>query len=237
MQIMENDTHVMPRIGDDAPVFKAMTTRGEINFPDDYQGKWIILFSHPGYFTPVCTTEFITFGSMAEEFEKLNCQLVGLSIGGLYSHIAWLRTIQEKIDYKGMKNITICFPLIDDIGMNVAKAYGMLQPGESRTQAVRAVFFIDPEGTIRTILYYPMTLGRNFEEMKRILIGLQTIDHFGVALPADWQPGDEVIAPIPASMEKAEERVNDESEGIKCYEWFLCTKPLPLEKINKALRK
>lgn len=234
---MENDTHVMPRIGDDAPVFKAMTTRGEINFPDDYQGKWIILFSHPGDFTPVCTTEFITFGSMAEEFEKLNCQLVGLSIGGLYSHIAWLRTIQEKIDYKGMKNITICFPLIDDIGMNVAKAYGMLQPGESKTQAVRAVFFIDPEGTIRTILYYPMTLGRNFEEMKRILIGLQTIDHFGVALPADWQLGDEVIAPIPASMEKAEERVNDESEGIKCYEWFLCTKPLPLEKINKALRK
>ena len=136
-----------------------------------------------------------------------------------------------------MKNITICFPLIDDIGMNVAKAYGMLQPGERRTQAVRAVFFIDPEGTIRTILYYPMTLGRNFEEMKRILIGLQTIDHFGVALPADWKPGDEVIAPIPASMEKAEERVNDESEGIKCYEWFLCTKPLPLEKINKALRK
>ena len=117
---MENDTHVMPRIGDDAPVFKAMTTRGEINFPDDYQGKWIILFSHPGDFTPVCTTEFITFGSMAEEFEKLNCQLVGLSIGGLYSHIAWLRTIQEKIDYKGMKNITICFPLIDDVGMNVA---------------------------------------------------------------------------------------------------------------------
>ena len=187
---MENEvTYTMPRIGDKAPSFKAKTTQGDINFPEDFKGKWIILFSHPADFTPVCTSEFMTFGSMAADFEALNCQLVGLSIDGLYSHIAWLRTIQEKIEYKGMKNIEVKFPLIEDITMNVAKTYGMVQPGESSTQAVRAVFFIDPKGVVRTILYYPLSLGRNFDEIKRILIGLQTADNFNVALPADWRPG------------------------------------------------
>lgn len=235
---MENTTtHTMPRIGDDAPAFKAMTTQGEINFPDDYQGKWIILFSHPGDFTPVCTTEVLTFGYMTEEFERLNCQLVGLSIDGVSSHVAWLRTMSEKIDYKGMQHVEFCFPLIDDVGMHVAQAYGMVQPGESKTQAVRAVFFIDPEGTIRTILYYPMALGRNFNEIKRILIGLQTIDHFKVALPADWQPGDDVIMPVPVSIQKADACMEEKEEGTRCYDWFLCTKPLPIEKIEKMLRK
>ena len=142
----------MPRIGDKAPSFEAVTTQGNIRFPEDYKGKWSILFSHPADFTPVCTSEFMTFGAMAQEFEDLNCQLVGLSIDGLYSHIAWLRTIKEKIEYKGMKDIEIKFPLIEDISMNVAKAYGMVQPGESKTQAVRAVFFIDPKGIIRAII-------------------------------------------------------------------------------------
>ena len=141
---MENDITAIPRIGDDAPAFKAITTEGEINFPDDFQGRWIILFSHPADFTPVCTTEFITFGNRTAEFEKMNCQLVGLSIDGVASHIAWLRTIQEKIDYKGMKNVKIHFPVIDDVGMKVAIAYGMLHPGESNTKSERADFFIDP---------------------------------------------------------------------------------------------
>ena len=171
---MENQVNVMPRIGEKAPSFEAVTTQGKINFPSDYAGKWIILFSHPADFTPVCTSEFMTFGKMSKEFEDLNCQLVGLSVDGLYSHIAWLRTIKDKIDYKGMKNIEIKFPLIEDITMNVAKLYGMIQPGESSTSAVRAVFFIDPQGTIRTIMYYPLSLGRNFDEIKRVLVGLQT---------------------------------------------------------------
>src|SRR5574344_279065 len=150
---MEANTssHVMPRIGEAAPEFKAVTTQGPINFPSDYTGKWKILFSHPADFTPVCTSEFMTFGQMAQEFEALNCQLVGLSVDGLHSHIAWLRTIKEKIDWKGKKNIEIKCPLVVDITMNVANKYGMIQPGESSTSAVRAVFFVDPEDKIRTI--------------------------------------------------------------------------------------
>lgn len=143
----------MPRIGEKAPEFKAITTQGEINFSADYKDKWIILFSHPADFTPVCTSEFMTFAKMEPEFKALNCQLVGLSIDGLYSHIAWLRTIKEKIEFKGMKNMEITFPLIEDITMEVAKKYGMIQPGESSTKAVRAVFFIDPKAMIRAIIY------------------------------------------------------------------------------------
>lgn len=235
---MENETmNMMPRIGDVAPSFEAMTTQGKIHFPGDFQGKWIILFSHPADFTPVCTSEFMTFGSMADEFEALNCQLVGLSIDGLYSHIAWLRTIREKIEYKGMKNIEVRFPLIDDVTMHVAKMYGMLQPGESMTQAVRAVFFIDPKGIIRAVIYYPLALGRNFDEIKRVLIGLQTVDKFGVALPADWRPGDDVIVPTAGSCGAAKERMEDRSGELTCYDWFFCTKKLPKEEVEKSLGK
>lgn len=238
--IMEHEIHPMPRIGDTAPSFRASTTQGTINFPIDYSGKWIILFSHPADFTPVCTSEFMTFGKMAQEFEDLNCQLVGLSIDGLSSHIAWLRTIKEKIDWKGMANIDIKFPLIDDISMNVANLYGMVQPGESETKAVRAVFFIDPKGTIRTIIYYPLALGRNFDEIKRVLMGLQTADAFGVALPADWRPGDEVIDPNPGTMEKVAERFDKAQAAgsdIKCYDWFFCTKKISKEEVEKHLGK
>ena len=232
---MEEQTYVMPRIGEPAPEFTASTTQGKINFPEDYKGKWIILFSHPADFTPVCTSEFITFGSMQGEFDQLNCQLVGLSIDGLASHIAWLHTIKEKIDWKGHKNIDIKFPLIDDITMNVAKKYGMIQPGESETKAVRAVFFIDTKGIIRTIIYYPLSLGRNFDELKRVLIGLQTSDNFGVSLPADWRPGDEVIVPAPSTMKALEERIADKS--MHCYDWFFCTKDIPKEEVEKKLGK
>ncbi len=233
---MENENIIsMPRIGDQAPSFEAVTTQGKISFPNDFKGKWVILFSHPADFTPVCTSEFMTFGRMAKEFEALNCQLIGLSIDGLYSHIAWLRTIQEKIEYRGMKNIEVKFPLIEDVSMNVASKYGMIQPGESKTQAVRAVFFIDPKGIIRAIIYYPLALGRNFDEIKRALIGLQTVDAFSVALPADWRPGDEVIVPTAGSCGVAKERMNDHSGAITCHDWFFCTKPLPKEEVEAKL--
>ena len=232
-----NTVNVMPRIGDKAPSFTAKTTQGEINFPSDYKGMWKILFSHPADFTPVCTSEFMTFGSMAEEFEKLNTQLVGLSVDGLYSHIAWLRTIKEKIDWKGMKDMEIKFPLIEDITMNVAKLYGMIQPGESTTSAVRAVFFIDPFDKIRTIMYYPLALGRNFDEIKRVLIALQAADHFGVAMPADWRPGDEVIVPTAGSCGVAKERMQSSEDEMHCYDWFFCTKKLSKEEVEKKLGK
>mgnify|MGYP005834600059 CR=1 FL=1 len=238
---MENteirDFTPMPRIGDPTPEFKAITTQGEIHFPQDYKGKWVILFSHPADFTPVCTSEFITFASMEDEFKKLNCSLVGLSVDGLYSHIAWLRTIKEKIEYKGMKNVEVNFPLIEDITMEVAKKYGMIQPGESSTKAVRAVFFIDPKGVIRTIIYYPLSLGRNFDELKRVLIALQTADNFGVAMPADWRPGDDVIVPPAGSCGTAKERMEAKSDDMKCYDWFFCTKKLPKEKVVESLGK
>lgn len=221
----------MPRIGDKAPEFKAITTQGDINFPKDYEGKWIILFSHPADFTPVCTSEFMTFAKMEPEFTTLNCQLVGLSIDGLYSHIAWLRTIKEKIEFKGMKNIEVNFPLIEDITMMVAKKYGMIQPGESSTKAVRAVFFIDPKGVIRAIIYYPLSLGRNFDELKRALIAMQTADTYSIATPANWQPGDDVIVPTAGSCGVAKERMDSNNE-MTCYDWFFCTKPLPIKKIS-----
>lgn len=231
--------NIMPRIGEPAPAFTAHTTQGTINFPVDYSGKWVILFSHPADFTPVCTSEFMTFGKMQKEFEELNTVLVGLSVDGLSSHIAWLRTIKEKIGFRDMKNIDIQFPLIDDVSMNVSKKYGMIQPGESDTKAVRAVFFIDPKGMIRTILYYPLSLGRNFDEIKRILTGLQTVDAFGVALPADWRPGEEVIVPNPGNMKDVEKRWADSKKGngMKCYDWFFCTKPISREEIDKKLKK
>ena len=226
----------MPRIGDKAPTFKAVTTQGETSFPGDYAGEWVILFSHPADFTPVCTSEFMTFATMAEQFAKANCKLVGLSVDGLYSHIAWLRTIKEKIEYKGMKNVEVNFPLIEDITMEVANKYGMIQPGEATTKAVRAVFYIDPKGIVRTILYYPLSLGRNFDELYRVLIGLQTADKFGVALPADWRPGDDVIVPTAGSCGVAKERMESQAE-MHCYDWFFCTKKLAKDEVLNAILK
>lgn len=231
----ENQQPAMPRIGDKAPSFTAKTTQGDINYPDDYLGKWSILFSHPADFTPVCTSEFMTFASMQDDFDALNCQLVGLSVDGLFSHIAWLRTIKEKIEYKGMKNVEVTFPLIEDISMNVASKYGMISPNESATQAVRAVFFVDPKGIIRTIVYYPLSLGRNFDELKRILIGLQTADEFNVALPADWRPGDDVIVPTAGSCGVAQERMDSKDKDVHCYDWFFCTKKLSKEAVENSL--
>jgi peroxiredoxin (alkyl hydroperoxide reductase subunit C) len=220
----EIHTNAMPLIGDSAPAFKAKTTMGDINFPDDYKGKWVILFSHPADFTPVCTTEFMTFATMHEDIKKLNCELIGLSIDSIYAHIAWLRTIKEKIDYKGMKNVEVKFPLIEDIKMDVAKKYGMLQPNASTTQAVRAVFLIDPTAKIRAMMYYPSSNGRNMEEIKRLLLALQKSDKEGIATAANWQPGDDVIIPPPGSCGTAKERVEKKEEGKYCLDWFMCLK-------------
>jgi peroxiredoxin 2/4 len=227
----ENQMITLPRIGEAAPAFTAVTTQGNITFPADYQGKWVILFSHPADFTPVCTSEFMTFAHMQDEFKALNCDLVGLSVDGLYSHIAWLRTIKEKIEYKGMKNVEVTFPLIEDITMEVAKKYGMIQPGESNTKAVRAVFFIDPKGIIRAMIYYPLSLGRNFDELKRVVIALQTADKFQVAMPADWRPGDDVIVPPAGSCGVAKDRMEMKDPDVTCYDWFFCTKKLSKEKV------
>ena len=223
---MENNNTCwsMPRIGDQAPSFRAMTTHGKLNFPEDYSGKWKILFSHPADFTPVCTTEFISFAKMQAEFEALNTQLVGLSVDSLSSHIAWVRNIEEKIEWDGNKNVKIGFPIIVDLSKTVSKLYGMIMPGEANNACVRAVFFIDPSDKIRAIIYYPLVLGRNFEEIKRVIVGLQTADAHDVALPANWEPGKEVVLHYPTTTAEVEQRCAQ--EGITCSDWYLCTKKL-----------
>jgi len=206
----------LPLIGEKAPSFKAESTQGPVNFPEDFKGKWVVFFSHPADFTPVCTTEFMTFATMQPELEKLNCRLLGLSIDSTYSHIAWLRTIREKIEYKGMKNVEVTFPVISDLTMDVARAFGMLQPQASTTQAVRAVFIIDPKAVVRAILYYPLGNGRNMEEIKRLLTALQYADEYQIATPANWQPGDDVIVPPPGSCGSAKTRAGADSSMACC---------------------
>jgi peroxiredoxin (alkyl hydroperoxide reductase subunit C) len=216
----KQETFFMPVIGSKAPEFKAVTTQGEMNFPKDYEGKWVILFSHPADFTPVCTTEFMTFASMQEEFRELNTELIGLSIDSIHAHLGWLTAIRG-YSWNGIENPNIEFPVIADIKMDVAKKYGMLQ-GESDTSAVRAVFFIDPKGIIRTILYYPASMGRNFAEIKRIVVGLQKSDKEGVALPANWEPGKDVIVPPPGTCGAIRKRNEEVKEkGYKMMDWFL----------------
>ncbi len=227
---VEQCVHI-PLIGDDAPAFVAESTQGVIKFPENYKGKWVILFSHPADFTPVCTTEFMTFAKIQNDLLDLNCELIGLSIDSTYSHIAWLRTIKEKIKYKGMENVEITYPVITDISMNVAKKYGMVQPNAASTQAVRAVFFIDPNAKVRALVYYPLSNGRNFDEVKRLLIAMQTSDAHGCATPADWQPGDDVIVPPPGSCGLAKERVEQAGDDYYCLDWFMCFRKLPLAKL------
>ena len=222
----------LPLIGEDAPAFTAETTAGTIHFPEDYRGKWVILFSHPADFTPVCTTEFMTFATLQEKFRKLNCELIGLSIDSNYCHIAWLRTIKEKIEFKGMKDVEVTFPVIADLKMEVAKRYGMLQPSADDTKAVRAVFFIDPNSKIRALMYYPLSNGRNFDEILRLLIAMQTSDAHGCATPADWRPGDDVIIPPPGSCGTARERVEKAGDDYYCLDWFFCLKKLPKDQLT-----
>ena len=216
-------TTAMPLIGDKAPSFRAITTQGELYFPEDLFGSWVIFFSHPADFTPVCTSEFMTLAAMSNEFREINAELLGLSIDSIYSHIAWLRKIKEMV-WKDIKHAEITFPVIADASMEIAKKYGMIHPQYSTTQTVRSVFIIDPTGVIRTILYYPASTGRNLQEIKRILISLQLVDREGVATPAGWMPQEDVILPPPSTCNTAKERVARVEENQYCLDWFMCFK-------------
>jgi len=209
-----NDMPQFPRLNERAPDFKAKTTHG-VKTLDDYQGKWLVLFSHPADFTPVCTTEFMAFAKQHEAFQALNTELLGLSIDSYYSHVAWVRNIKEKF------GVDIPFPIIEDLSMTVAKAYGMIHPGAADTSAVRATFIIDPNGILRAMVYYPMTNGRSIDEFLRLINALQTSDEKGVATPEGWQPGDKVIVPPPGDMEAVEARLD---EGYECTDWYFCKK-------------
>jgi peroxiredoxin 2/4 len=213
---MTESVHTFPRLNKPAPDFKAQTTQGERTL-SDYKGKWLLLFSHPADFTPVCTSEFISFAKAASAFKDLNCKLLGLSIDGLSSHIAWARNIEEKFGIK------IPFPIIEDIKMDVARAYGMVHPGASDTQAVRAAFFIDPKGVMRAMVYYPMSNGRSIKEFLRLLQAMQTSDKSSVATPEGWMPGDDVLVPPPKTSDAADKRV---SEGFHTTDWYYSSKAL-----------
>ncbi|MGV9665351.1 peroxiredoxin [Nocardia niigatensis] len=226
----------MPRIGDPAPGFTAATTQGPIDFPGDYAGKWVIFFSHPADFTPVCTSEFVEFAALQDRFRQYNTELVGLSVDGLYSHIAWLRTIEEKISFHGHDHVRVRFPLVEDVTMTIARRYGMIMPGEDSTKAVRAVFVIDPAGIVRAVIYYPLSTGRNFDELLRLMQSLQTADAFGVATPADWRPGDPVIVPTAGSCGVAAERMAGREADVECQDWFFCTRSISAQEVEQAIR-
>jgi peroxiredoxin (alkyl hydroperoxide reductase subunit C) len=205
------------RLNEPAPDFEATTTHGKIKLSSS-KGKWVVLFSHPADFTPVCTTEFVAFAKIHDELVKRNVQLIGLSIDSIYSHIAWVRTIEEKL------GVQIPFPVIADLDMKVARLYGMLHPAASTTAAVRCVFIIDPEMTLRAMIYYPLNVGRNMQEILRLIDALQTADKYKVALPANWRLGEDVIVPLPLTQDAAEKRAN---EGYEYVDWFLCKKKIP----------
>jgi len=207
----DKSTFTMPRIGDVAPDFKALTSVGELQFSEYNKGSWVIFFSHPADFTPVCTTELTEFARREEEFRKMNTKLLGLSIDSIHSHIAWINNVKKNL------GVTMRFPLIADIDMSVSKRYGMLQPGESETAAVRAVFFIDPNGKIRLIMYYPLNVGRNMEEVVRVLQALQAADEHKIACPLNWKPGEKVIVPPPKTVAAMEEREKSDYEMVDFY--------------------
>jgi len=211
---MEQEVQVntMPRIGDTAPDFEAVTTKGKIKLSEYAKDKWIVLFSHPADFTPVCTTEMSGFATRKAEFDALNAELIGLSIDSIHAHLAWVNNV------KNNTGVYFDFPIIADIDMKVSKLYGMLQPNESETAAVRAVFFIDPKKKIRLIMYYPLNVGRNMDEILRVLGALQVSDAHGVALPLNWKKGDRVIVPPPKNLDEMQERIDgDYPEKIDFY--------------------
>jgi len=213
---MSEQNVTFPQLNKPAPAFNAKTTFGMKSL-EDYKGKWLVLFSHPADFTPVCTTEFMGFATRADQFAALNCELLGLSIDSVHSHIAWARSIEENFGVK------ITFPIIADLSMEVAKAYGMIQPGASDTAAVRATFIIDPNGILRAMVYYPMSNGRSIDEFVRVLRALQTSDEHKVATPENWQPGEDVIVPPPATMADAEAR---KDQGYQYTDWYFSKKSL-----------
>lgn len=207
----------LPRINEPAPDFNSVTTHGQKKLAD-YKGRWLVLFSHPADFTPVCTTEFIGFTQRYEEFQKRNTDILGVSIDSIFSHLAWVQNIKEKM------GVTVPFPIIADLDMKVASAYGMVHPGASDTATVRSVFVIDDKGMIRALVYYPMNAGRNIDEIVRLLDALQTADKHGVACPANWRPGDNVVVPAPKTVADVEKRLADDSLDRK--DWYLSLKKL-----------
>jgi peroxiredoxin (alkyl hydroperoxide reductase subunit C) len=207
-----------PRLNEPAPAFAAPSTRGPIALAD-YLGRYVVLFSHPADFTPVCTTEFVAFAEHYDQFQALGCDLIGLSIDSAYSHLAWVRNMKEKF------GVEIPFPIIADLSMEVSHKYGMIHPGSSDTSTVRAVFVIDDKGVLRAMVYYPKDNGRSITEIIRLVKALQTTDQHQVATPAGWQPGDKVIVPPPGTAQAAERRLAEaEAAGYECIDWYLCTK-------------
>lgn len=231
----ESPSSKHPLIGDSAPAFDAETTEGPIHFPKDYTGKWVILFSHPADFTPVCTTEFIAFSQLVDECHRLNTELIGLSVDSLSSHIAWLYAIEEQVRFRGLSNVKITFPLIADLSQTIARRYGMIHPKVNENKTIRAVYFIDPDGIIRTILYYPVSTGRNFNEILRILYSLQTADAFGVVTPANWVPGEDVIQNPPETLKEAQKTGAKARSETKV--WFLKLEKLSRDKMNRKISK
>ena len=210
-------TSNMPRIGDKAPDFTAQTTHGEITFSKWQGDDWVILFSHPADFTPVCSTELTEFGKRFEEFKDRKTKLIGLSIDSVHSHLAWTQNLHK------IMGVKLPYPLIADLSTEVAQKYGMLHPGASSTMTVRALFLIDPKKILRAIIYYPLNIGRNVDEVVRLLDALQTADKHGVACPANWKPGDKVIVPPPKSEEEVEERLKGDYERL---DFYLCKKKI-----------
>ncbi len=204
----------LPKIGEPAPDFEAKTTKGIIKL-SDFKGKWVVLFSHPADFTPVCSTEFMAFAQRQKEFEARNVQLIGLSIDSIYSHLAWVKDLEE------MSGVTIDFPVIADLDMKVSTKYGMIHPAQSETAAVRAVFIIDPEQIVRGILYYPLSTGRNIDEILRFIDALQFTDKTGLATPANWQPGEPAIVPPPATIEDVKKDEAKKDEYVEFKRWYL----------------
>ncbi len=211
-------TPSLPRLGQPAPPFQAETTHGTLRL-EDFKGSWLILFSHPADFTPVCTTEFIEFAKIAPDLRRRGVELLGLSIDSTYSHIAWVRNIEH------LFNVKVPFPVIADLNKEVATLYGMIMPGESKTEASRCLFVIDPNQVVRAMIYYPLTTGRSMDEILRLIDALQTTDKYGVATPANWRPGDPVIVPPPRTIEAAAERM--ETPEIACADWYFAKKDLP----------
>jgi len=212
---MEDDTCItFPVLGEAAPDFEAETTHGPMKL-SDLKGKWVVMFSHPADFTPVCTTEFMAFTNIHDELKALNVHLVGLSVDSISAHLAWVHDIQEKM------GVTIPFPIIADLTMKVARKYGMIHPGQSSTAAVRCVFFIDDKGIMRAMIYYPLQNGRFMPEIIRLVKALQTTDTFKVSTPANWQPGDKVVVPPPKTAAEMQKRM---TEGYECKDWYLCFK-------------
>ncbi|HEX8069679.1 MAG TPA: peroxiredoxin [Pyrinomonadaceae bacterium] len=201
----------LPRINEPAPDFEAKSTQGPLKL-SDYKGQWVVLFSHPADFTPVCSTEFIEFARRAEEFKQRGVQLVGLSVDSVPAHIAWIRNIEQHFP-----DVKITFPVIADLDTKVAQKYGLIHPAASETATVRAVFVIDDKGVIRALIYYPMSLGRNIDEVLRVVDALQTADTNACATPANWRPGDKVVVPPPQTIADAEKRLQSDYEVTDWY--------------------